>query len=221
MRVAFAGSSGTGKTTLARFVSETYGLPINPVGSRSVSQAMGFSSPYDVDRASAHVYEFAVREGRSPNEAAEVAIGAYEAGEHPMPTMRPVFQVRLQQAKIAWEIDHASGFVTDRTSMDDMAYALLHCPSAVDRAFIERAQTHLGQYTRVIFLPLASFNELEGDPARVNDLDYQVRYETILYGLLMGAWHKRHEPNASIPSDLGERKQMVVNQLWHDRLRAL
>lgn len=51
LRVALAGASGTGKTTLARYVSERYGLPINPVGSRSVSAAMGFASPYDVDAA--------------------------------------------------------------------------------------------------------------------------------------------------------------------------
>ncbi len=51
MRIAFSGASGTGKTTLATWVSETYGIPMNPVGSRSVSQAMGFKSPYDVDAA--------------------------------------------------------------------------------------------------------------------------------------------------------------------------
>jgi predicted ATPase len=51
LRVALAGASGTGKTTLARFVSEVYGLPMNPVGSREVAKAMGFESPYDVDRA--------------------------------------------------------------------------------------------------------------------------------------------------------------------------
>lgn len=50
-RIAFAGASGTGKTTLAKYVSEKYGLPMNPVGSRSVAQAMGFENPYDVDKA--------------------------------------------------------------------------------------------------------------------------------------------------------------------------
>lgn len=50
-RVAFCGASGTGKSTLATFVSEHFKLPMNPVGSRSVSKAMGFDSPYDVDKA--------------------------------------------------------------------------------------------------------------------------------------------------------------------------
>lgn len=51
MRVAFCGASGTGKSTLAEFVAKTYGFPMNPVGSRSVSKAMGFENPYDVDKA--------------------------------------------------------------------------------------------------------------------------------------------------------------------------
>ena len=50
-RIAFAGSSGTGKTSLAQWVAEHLGIPMNPVGSRSVSQAMGFASPYDVNAA--------------------------------------------------------------------------------------------------------------------------------------------------------------------------
>jgi len=51
LRIAFAGASGTGKTTLSKWISETYGLPINPVGSRSVAKSMGFDNPYDVDKA--------------------------------------------------------------------------------------------------------------------------------------------------------------------------
>jgi hypothetical protein len=51
LRVAFTGASGTGKSTLTEWASQEFALPINPIGSRSVSQTMGFLSPYDVDAA--------------------------------------------------------------------------------------------------------------------------------------------------------------------------
>ena len=51
LRIAFAGASGTGKTTLVQKMNEGLRLPVCPVGSRSVSAAMGFASPYDVDAA--------------------------------------------------------------------------------------------------------------------------------------------------------------------------
>lgn len=51
MRISFCGASGTGKTTLMNAVHARFGWPICPVGSRSVSAAMGFASPYDVDAA--------------------------------------------------------------------------------------------------------------------------------------------------------------------------
>ena len=51
LRVAFSGSSGTGKTTLASAVTTAFHLELNPVGARSVAKEMGFDSPYDVDAA--------------------------------------------------------------------------------------------------------------------------------------------------------------------------
>jgi broad-specificity NMP kinase len=55
MRIAIAGASGTGKTTLARAISEKYQIPVNPVGARSVALEMGFDNPYDVDQAGRRV----------------------------------------------------------------------------------------------------------------------------------------------------------------------
>lgn len=49
VKIAFTGASGTGKTTAAKIISKELNLEINPVGSRTVSAAMGFKSPYDVD----------------------------------------------------------------------------------------------------------------------------------------------------------------------------
>lgn len=55
MRIAIAGASGTGKTTLSNAIAERYSLPINPVGARSVALSMGFDNPYDVDKAGKRV----------------------------------------------------------------------------------------------------------------------------------------------------------------------
>lgn len=51
IRAALCGQSGSGKTTLATWLADELGTMINPVGSRSVARAMGFESPYDVDKA--------------------------------------------------------------------------------------------------------------------------------------------------------------------------
>src|SRR5271165_1540913 len=97
IRIGLAGASGTGKSFLANWLSDTYNLPFNPVGSRSVALAMGFASPYDVDKAG----------------------------------KRAEFQLRLVTEKLAWEAAHDS-FVSDRTTMDNLAYSMLHDIYAVD-----------------------------------------------------------------------------------------
>jgi predicted ATPase len=51
VKIAFSGASGTGKTTLARWISEEYGIPLNPVGARSIAAEMGFATPYGADAA--------------------------------------------------------------------------------------------------------------------------------------------------------------------------
>jgi nicotinamide riboside kinase len=55
MRIAIAGCSGTGKTTLAKAIAEHFSLPLNPVGARTVAKSMGFDNPYDVDAAGKRV----------------------------------------------------------------------------------------------------------------------------------------------------------------------
>lgn len=60
MKIAISGASGTGKTTLARALSEHYKIPLNPIGARDVAKAMGFDNPYDVDKAGKRV-EFQAR----------------------------------------------------------------------------------------------------------------------------------------------------------------
>jgi hypothetical protein len=173
LRVALSGASGTGKTTLARFVAEAYGLPVNPVGSRSVAKAMGFGNPYDVDVA-----------GR-----------------------RAEFQRRLLTEKLEWEAAHeGSGFVTDRTCLDNLVYTILHDVHSVDGKALDDVHVGMSRYTHVLFCPMDSFFKLDGDQARVASPTYHRVFEEVLYGLLEGHQVDVHLLNTP---DLEERKAYI------------
>jgi hypothetical protein len=149
VRLAFAGASGTGKSTLATYTADLLGLPQNPVGSRSVAAAMGFASPYDVDRAG----------------------------------KRAEFQQRLLAEKTAWERHH-DAFVTDRTTLDVLAYFALHSVRSIDSAVVDLASGGAQRYTHVVYCPARVFLHTGDDPARVSELSYHHLYDDFLDGLL-------------------------------------
>jgi predicted ATPase len=148
-RVAFLGASGTGKTTLARFVAELYEIPLNPVGSRSVAEAMGFGSPYEVDAAG----------------------------------KRAEFQRRLLDEKCAWEAAH-DAFVSDRTTLDVLAYTALHEVRSIDDAFVAAVKKGLSRYTHVIYCAMEAFCKPGGDPARVQDAAYHFTFDVLARAFL-------------------------------------
>jgi len=148
-RLAFCGASGTGKTTLSSFVVEKLGVPFNPVGSRSVSKAMGFDSPYDVDKAG----------------------------------KRAEFQRRLVTEKMAWEAEHED-FVTDRTTLDNIAYTMLHDVYAIDAELLRIAVEGLSRYTHIIYCPVEVFCDPGQDAARVKDRTYHELYDVVIRGLV-------------------------------------
>lgn len=179
-RIAFCGASGTGKSTLASYLAKHLSIPTNPVGSRSVSQAMGFASPYDVDKA-----------GR-----------------------RAEFQRRLVTEKMAWEADHES-FVVDRTTMDNIAYTILHDVTSIDKELLLVAAEGLRRYTHIIYCPVEAFCDPSGDPARVQNPTYHVLYDVVLRALI-------DKYRSTIPlgtlhvEGLEERKLWVVKTLRLD-----
>jgi len=182
MRIAFIGASGTGKTTLAKWVAETYSLPLNPVGARSVARDMGFETPYDVDQADADTYGKALLQGSTLDEAACAAMREWSGhGE----SVRAQFQLQLHREKLRWERKHED-FVSDRSPLDDMAYAIQHCCGAVDTDFILRAVNHVRLLDALFFCPLTAFYAHDGDKCRVEDRTYHHIFEMILRGIVAG-----------------------------------
>ena len=153
-RIAFCGASGTGKTTMSEFLTSTLKVPFNPVGSRSVSKAMGFDSPYDVDKAG----------------------------------KRAEFQRRLVVEKRAWEDEHVE-FVTDRTTLDNLAYTVFHDIKTIDAGLLEQVVGGMQRYTHVIYCPVDIFCNPAGDPNRVADMTYHKLYDTMIEALV-----QRHMP---------------------------
>ena len=149
IRLALAGASGTGKTTVARWVSSTYKIPMNPIGSRSVAKSMGFQNPYDVDKA-----------GR-----------------------RAEFQRKLVTEKCGWEAAHED-FVVDRTTLDNLAYTMLHDVYSVDRSLLNDIVQGLGRYTHIVICPVDVFINLGEDPNRVKSEVYHELYDTTIQALI-------------------------------------
>ncbi len=178
MRIAFAGSSGTGKTTLAEYIEDTFGLEYNPVGARTVSKLMGFESPYDVDKAG----------------------------------KRAEFQRRLVIEKCLWENTHDS-FVTDRTTLDNIAYTMMHDVYSITDEILDHALLGLKRYTHIVYCPVDLFCVVDGDSSRVKDKTYQKLYDATLRGLLEKFSDK--EPKIVPVSSLEDRKRWL-NRLIED-----
>jgi hypothetical protein len=180
--VSFAGASGTGKTTLATWLSERLGVPRNPVGSRSVALSMGFENPYDTDKADLTAY-IGYRDNTGDIQgAAAYALESYNRGDQ---SCRTLFQDELLRQKVAWELAHKdTGFVTDRTTYDNLVYSILHNVYGVSAEYAKLAKEHSKIYREILFLSVNSFQKLDGDFARVDNKMYHIIYDEVLYGLL-------------------------------------
>lgn len=93
------------------------------------------------------------------------------------------FQGRLLRAKIEWEEQHET-FVSDRTTLDNLAYTILHSPGTVSDTYWEESFKALSRYDVIFYTPLSSFHSCAGDPARKSDPTYHKGYDALLVGLL-------------------------------------
>ena len=94
---------------------------------------------------------------------------------------RGEFQERLQARKVEWEMAHES-FTTDRTTLDELVYSGLHGEPSM--MYADCALDHVVRYTHIFYCPVDVFCNLDGDPKRMTDMDYQREFDCRLRALL-------------------------------------
>ncbi len=158
-RIAFAGASGTGKTTIAKQVAAFLGLQLQPSFARQVAAEMQVASPYDVD-ALGRRDEFQLR-------VLNATLGWQLS--------------RLSQGFVAdrtvWD---AHAYTCEHSSASTASAHLMHMVRACNAAEVPTPQL----YTRVVFCPIDSFFVLGDDPARSKDPAYHHRFEKLLLQFL-------------------------------------
>lgn len=116
------------------------------------------------------------------------------------------FQHRLLRLKGAWELDSkASGFITDRTHLDNVTYTTMHAAEGLVGPFMESMMQLMELYTHIVFCPMSAVHKVGDDPQRIADDEYHERYETILTRLL----HEYASPTPILWLTSGDRDMRV------------
>ncbi len=158
-RIAFAGASGTGKTTLAKHAASALGLELQPSFARQVASEMGVASPYDVDALG--------RRGEFQRRVLDASLG----------WQLPRLNIGFVSDRSVWD-NHA--YNCEHTSVDEASALLMVLVRACNAAGIQTQQL----YTRVVICPMDSFFVLGDDPARKQDEAYHRRFEKLLVQFL-------------------------------------
>lgn len=130
---------------------------------------------------------------------------------------RAEFQYKLFVDKCNWEADNAStGYVTDRTHFDNLAYCMLHCHDSLNEREIDLyKQAQAMSYSHIFLVRVSDFIELGTDVNRVAEKAYHVLFEAALLGLYQQVLNTRMHCDPAIlgVSNLEWRKKMLESIL--------
>lgn len=152
--VLLTGASGTGKTTLAKKLSDKYGIP-----------RMAFYGPDGAELSAARYTALQLIGKPLPYEVPD----------------RELFQRKLVSVMADWIDAHAeTGYVSDRADADQWAYTCLHGPDSLrdNPEFFAEAIAREGQF--VVLCPMDTFFNLGSDPARKSAIAYHRATEGLI-----------------------------------------
>lgn len=147
LRIALCGPSGTGKSTLAKHISEEFGIPFITTSTKELWEKHRIYCHSDIIK-------------RTVNE----------------PQWGYEFQVECLQLRLE-KVREYPEFVTDRSPLDNWVYFLLQCSPFLLEAqcdnYLSLCQEAMRSLTGLIYLPYTTNVQLENDGKRINNGHYQ------------------------------------------------
>lgn len=196
MKIAFCGTSGAGKTTLVKYVSETFGLPwISGSSGDLKTEADKNSIPGIQGKGHGHVI-------------------AYSA-THPLEGWTNQWQILDRRSELIMNNDR---FVTDRSPIDNVTYAILQCAyhkeitNQMVEGLIYRAGLAYEGLTHLIYIkPVQPNGDIENNQSRITNAFYQ-RTVDAAFDYWLGVFMEQYPKVEVLPIDywdLQRRKDSI------------
>ena len=200
MRVALCGPSGTGKTTLAKFISEEFNIPFIK---GSASLIMDAKTRKDLNE----------RFGYEPTGHQNVI---NESSKNP--AFGIAFQKELLRCRTLI-LQQEKSFITDRSPVDNIAYFLTQCShNATEietRGFINNCRELARHLTHIINIKVTNPEGIEDNGSRVTNKYFQEMMDSVFQMVLNKIMMKSSEGLSHIKVfeidfwDLQNRKESI------------
>ncbi len=186
LKICITGPSGTGKTTLAQYISQTYKIPFISTSTKPLWEKHGINSHEELIKM---------------------------ALENPQKGMDFQLEV-LEYRKKLLEGEHE--FVSDRSPICNIVYFLMQNSFMVSeqacKEYINLCKQAMSMFNGIIFTPFTKDVILENDGARVNNKFYQETTNavyTYATSLMVPELSKIY--GVSMPWDMTTRKALTSN----------
>lgn len=157
-RIMICGASGTGKTTLAKFISGTYDIPYISTSASKLWPKYGFKNHEDV---------------------------LYKCGKDK--SLSLAYQVDVLNTRIN-EVKDKDTFVTDRSYIDNLTYLLLDMGYKIRPgefgAFVDIVKKRLEDIDLIIYIRYSDDIPLENDGKRIVNSLYQKLTDQVMHWIL-------------------------------------